>query len=148
MVATHLTQGLENEALGNGSRHWHGGPSYAGKMGVCPGCEGATRVAHIAGVTEDGTKRSVRLHRRNDVDQYRRESSSWWHGLLARALKQAGSLFYHFLAGGGITDFVRQISSGTKPGEPGSAHERLMSRICAPALSRSLQQCVYWSGVE
>ncbi len=21
----------------------------------------------------------------------------WWHGLLARALKQAGSLFYHFL---------------------------------------------------
>ena|SRR6266581_1291115 len=39
-------------------------------------------------------------------------------------------------------------AQGPKPGEPGSSHERLMSRICAPALSRSLQQCVYWSGVE
>src|SRR6266571_6314253 len=83
-----------------------------------------------------------------NFDDQDRESSSWWHGLLARALKQAGSLFYHFLAGGGITDFVRQISSGPKPGEPGSSHERLMARICAPARSRSLQQCVYWSGLE
>src|SRR5438093_6922792 len=64
MVATHLTKGLEHEALGDDSRHWHGGPYYAGKMGFCPGYEGATRVAHPTGVTEDGTKCSVRLHRR------------------------------------------------------------------------------------
>src|SRR2546427_13098246 len=70
MVATHLPKGLENEALGDGSRHWHGGPSYAGKMGFCPGCEGATRVAHKAGVTQDGTKCSVRLHRRDTVAHY------------------------------------------------------------------------------
>jgi hypothetical protein len=32
----------------------------------------------------------------------------WWHGLPARALEQAGSLFYHFLADGGITEFAGQ----------------------------------------
>jgi len=29
-----------------------------------------------------------------NFDDQNRQSSSWWHGLLARALQQAGSLFY------------------------------------------------------
>src|SRR6266571_7115397 len=55
---------------GDGSRHRHGGPSCSGKMACGPGCKGATRVAHTVGVTQDGTKCSVRLHKRDTVDQY------------------------------------------------------------------------------
>src|SRR2546428_12394392 len=47
-----------------------GGPSYAGKMACGPGCKGAAHVAHTAGVTQDGTNCSVRLHRRDTVDSY------------------------------------------------------------------------------
>jgi len=43
---------------------------------------------------------------------------------------------------------INRRAQGPQPGNPGSYNERPMSRIWAPILSISLQQCVYWSGLE
>src|SRR6266705_2871865 len=81
---------------GDGSRHRHGGPSCSGKMACGLSCKGATRVAHTAGETRDGTNCSVRLHRRDTVARYREAPPAT----------------------------TTRRAQGPKPGEPGSYHEQ------------------------